>query len=56
MALDLSRTIFRRIWLNYLWAFLYNLCMLPLAAGVLYPAIRWRLPPWAAGALGCPGC
>ena len=50
VALDLAQTIFRRIWLNYMWAFLYNLVMLPLAAGAFYPAIHWRLPPWGAGA------
>ena len=50
VALDLSRTIFRRIRLNFLWALVYNVVMLPLAAGAFYPAIRWRLPPWGAGA------
>ena len=48
-ALDLSRTTFRRIWLNYCWAFVYNLCMCPLAAGALYAPMRFQLPPWVAG-------
>lgn len=49
-ALDLSRTTFRRIRLNYLWALGYNLVAVPIAAGVLYPPFRFQLPPWVAGA------
>jgi Cu+-exporting ATPase len=47
-ALDLSQTTFRRIYLNYSWALVYNLLMVPLAAGVLYPSIRFQLPPWVS--------
>lgn len=36
-AIDLSRTISRRIWLNYLWATLYNVAMVPLAMGLGAP-------------------
>jgi len=46
LALDLSATTFRRIYLNYAWAFGYNLLMVPLAAGALYPPLRFQLPPW----------
>ena len=46
LALDLSATTFRRIHLNYAWAFGYNVLMVPLAAGALYPALRFQLPPW----------
>ncbi|KAJ1958421.1 Cu(2+)-transporting P-type ATPase [Dispira parvispora] len=48
-ALDLSRTIFRRIKLNYVWATLYNLVGVPVAMGVLLP---WgiMLHPMMAGA------
>lgn len=49
-ALDLSRTTFRRIRWNYIWALGYNVLMLPVAAGVLYPATHVQLPPWVAGA------
>ncbi|KAJ9512553.1 hypothetical protein QJQ45_018941 [Haematococcus lacustris] len=48
-ALDVSRVTFNRIRLNYLWAMLYNVLMIPVAAGVLYPAFRFQLPPWVAG-------
>lgn len=49
---ELSRTVFRRVKLNFLWACIYNLCALPIAAGVLYPAGGVRLDPvWAALAM-----
>ena len=48
-AIDLSKTTFRRIWLNYFWTFCYNVSMMPLAAGALYAPLQWQLPPWAAG-------
>ena len=47
-ALDLSRVTFRRIFVNYGWAFVYNLLMVPLAAGVLYPPLHFQLPPWVS--------
>jgi len=49
VALHLSRTVFNRIKLNFLWALGYNFLALPFAAGVLYPFIEWRLPPAFAG-------
>lgn len=49
-AIDLSRKTFSRIRLNYVWALGYNLMGIPIAAGVLYPLTRFRLPPWIAGA------
>ncbi|XP_047325030.1 probable copper-transporting ATPase HMA5 [Impatiens glandulifera] len=36
--------------LNYIWALGYNVLGIPLAAGVLFPFTRFRLPPWIAGA------
>ena len=44
-ALDLSRTTFNRIRLNFLFALLYNTLSIPVAAGVFYPVDRTRLPP-----------
>ncbi|XP_023518750.1 probable copper-transporting ATPase HMA5 isoform X2 [Cucurbita pepo subsp. pepo] len=49
-AIDLSRKTFSRIRLNYIWALGYNLLSIPIAAGVLFPSTRFRLPPWIAGA------
>ena len=51
---DLSGATFRRIRLNYLWAFGYNMVMIPIAAGALYAPVRLQLPPWVAGALPRP--
>ncbi|KAL5062938.1 hypothetical protein RYX36_024675 [Vicia faba] len=49
-AIDLSRKTMSRIRLNYIWALGYNILGMPIAAGVLYPFIGIRLPPWLAGA------
>jgi P-type Cu+ transporter len=48
-ALDLCRATFRRIKINYAFAMAYNVVMVPLAAGALYPATRVQLPPMYAG-------
>ncbi|GFR40300.1 hypothetical protein Agub_g482 [Astrephomene gubernaculifera] len=50
VALHLSRTTFRRILLNFLWAYGYNAAAVPLAAGVLWPLTHALVPPWVAGA------
>ena len=50
VALDLSRKTLERIKLNYFFAMVYNILMIPMAAGVFYPIIRVQLPPWIAGA------
>jgi Cu+-exporting ATPase len=49
VAIDLSRMTYRRIKANFVWAMGYNTLMIPIAAGVLYPSLRVRLPPWVAG-------
>lgn len=49
MAIDVSQRTFNRIRLNYLWAMGYNTLMIPVAAGVFYPAVHMQLPPWLAG-------
>lgn len=48
-ALNLARTIFRRIKLNLGWACAYNLVGLPFAMGIFLP-LGWHLHPMAAGA------
>jgi Cu+-exporting ATPase len=49
VSLHLSRIVFDRIRLNFIWAMAYNLCALPFAAGLLYPITDWTLPPAFAG-------
>ncbi|KAL8477344.1 hypothetical protein ACS0TY_029591 [Phlomoides rotata] len=49
-AIDLSRKTFFRIRLNYIFASAYNIVAIPIAAGVLYPWLKIKLPPWVAGA------
>lgn len=49
IAVDLSRATFRRIRLNYAFALLFNCIAIPIAMGVLYPGLRFQLPPWVAG-------
>jgi copper ion binding protein len=48
VAMHLSRIVYRRIILNFLWAFGFNATGIPIAAGVLVP-FGILLPPWAAG-------
>ena len=53
LALDLSRVVYRRIILNFVWAFGFNGVGIPVAAGILAP-VGILLPPWAAGlAMAC---
>jgi len=47
-ALDLSRTVFRRIQSNLVWAMGYNTLGIPIAAGALWPLTHTGLPPQAA--------
>ncbi|GGK63832.1 heavy metal translocating P-type ATPase [Ornithinimicrobium pekingense] len=49
-AVDLSRATMRNIRQNLVFAFLYNGLGIPLAAGVLYPALGWMLSPIIAAA------
>ncbi|KAG2386248.1 hypothetical protein C9374_002694 [Naegleria lovaniensis] len=49
VALDLSKTTFQRIKMNFAWAFFYNLIGIPLAAGALFPVLGVTIPPALAG-------
>lgn len=51
-AIALSKATIRNIHQNLFWAFIYNIALIPIAAGVLYPAFGILLSPvFAAGAM-----
>lgn len=53
-AVGLSRATLRNIQENLFWAFAYNVALVPLAAGALYPNFGILLSPmFAAGAMAC---
>lgn len=52
-AVQLSRATLSNIKQNLFWAFIYNIVLIPVAAGVLYPAFGIQLSPMlAAAAMG----
>lgn len=44
-AIKLSKAVIKNIKENLFWAFFYNACGIPLAAGVFYYALGWKLSP-----------
>ncbi|MCK7583207.1 MAG: copper-translocating P-type ATPase [Chromatiales bacterium] len=51
-AVALARLTLRTIRLNFVWAYGYNVALIPLAAGVFWPFTGWLLDPMlAAGAM-----
>jgi len=48
-ALEVARRTMRTIRANLFWAFIYNILLIPLAAGLFYPAWGWTLNPMLAG-------
>jgi Cu+-exporting ATPase len=48
-AIVLSRATMRNIRENLVFAFAYNAIGIPIAAGVLYPVLGWRLSPMVGG-------
>ncbi|EFA74898.1 P-type ATPase [Heterostelium album PN500] len=49
-SIHLSRVVFRRIRINFTLALIYNLCAVPLAAGLFLVIFGVELPPMAAAA------
>lgn len=47
-AVALSRAVMHNIRQNLFWAFGYNTLLIPVAAGVFYPAFGWQLSPMIA--------
>ncbi len=49
-AIQLSHATMRNIRQNLFFAYIYNICSIPIAAGILYPFFGWLLNPVIAGA------
>ena len=44
-TLMLCKAAFKRIKINFIWAFLYNVILIPIAAGILYAPYQINLSP-----------
>lgn len=49
-AIQLSKAVIRNIKQNLFWAFIYNSIGIPVAAGIFYPFLGWKLSPMFAAA------
>lgn len=47
-TIRLTKSAFRRIKINFFWAFIYNVILIPIAMGVLYPIVGFRMSPHIA--------
>jgi Cu+-exporting ATPase len=49
-ATALAKRTLRTIWINFFWAYAYNVALIPIAAGALYPLLGLLLNPMLAAA------
>lgn len=49
-AIQLSRGVIRNVKMNLFWAFFYNIIGIPVAAGILYPFLHFKLNPMIGAA------
>lgn len=40
-AISVSKSSYQRIKINFIWAFIYNVALIPVAMGVFYPYFRY---------------
>lgn len=52
LLVEISKTVMRKVKMNFFWAAIYNIVAIPVAAGALYPWTHHRLDPvWASLAM-----